>query len=204
MAYDAGLFERLRALRREIAEANNLPPYIIFSDRSLVEMATYFPASESSFLAIHGAGERKLAQYGQRFLAAIGAYAAEHGLSERPRSSNAGPPAALPAARGGQGRSAEVGDLFAAGHSIADLQAMYGVTQSTIVHHLYQCVRAGRCFPAERILEISTASEADRRRALSSMAELDTDSLRSIYDAVEGSIPFEELRILRLYYLCLQ
>jgi ATP-dependent DNA helicase RecQ len=200
MAYDAALFERLRALRREIAEENNVPPYVVFSDRSLIEMATYFPASENSFLAIHGVGERKLAQYGGRFLAVIGAYSAEQGLSERPRSSNASPSVA----RATQGRSAEVGDRFAAGHSIVDLQAMYGVTQGTIVNHLYQGLRAGRGFPAERILEVSTASEADRRRALASMAELGTDALRPIYDAVEGSIPFDELHILRLYYLCLK
>ena len=93
--------------------------------------------------------------------------------------------------------------MFAAGHSIADLQALFGVTQGTILNHLYQCVRAGRGFPAERILEVSTASEADRRRVLACMAELGTDALRPIYDAVEGSIAFDELHVLRLYYLCL-
>ena len=49
----------------------DLPPYVVFSDRSLTEMATYFPQSEGSFLAIHGVGRHKLAQYGERFLAAI-------------------------------------------------------------------------------------------------------------------------------------
>ncbi len=203
LAYDAALFERLRAVRREIADASNLPPFVIFSDRSLIEMATYLPASPGSFLAIHGAGERKLAQYGQRFLAEIAVYAAEHGLAERPRPAAAGAPAS-PASRGqGLGRSAEVGDLFAAGRSIPDLQAMFGVTLATIINHLSRCVRAGRRFPAEPILEVSTASEADRRRALSCMAELGTDALRPIYDALEGTIPFDELQILRLYYLCL-
>jgi ATP-dependent DNA helicase RecQ len=175
----------------------------VFSDRTLIEMATLFPASESSFLAIQGVGERKLAQYGQRFLAAISIYAAEHGLSERVRSSNTSPPATARAPAQVRGRSARVGDEFAAGRSIADLQAMYGVTQGTILNHLYRCSVAGQRFAAERILAVSTTSESDRKRTLTAFGELGTQALRPVYDAMDGTVSYEELQILRLYYLCL-
>ena len=65
---------------------------MVFSDRSLTEMATYFPQSEAGFLAIHGVGRRKLAEYGERFLAAIRTYCAEHGLRERTQAGTASSP----------------------------------------------------------------------------------------------------------------
>ncbi len=82
---DGELFERLRTLRRELANAADLPPYIIFSDRSLAEMAACLPQSSQSLLAIHGVGQRKLEAYGERFIELIRAYCAERGLAERPR-----------------------------------------------------------------------------------------------------------------------
>ena len=71
-AHDEALFARLRALRRELADAADLPPYVVFSDRSLAEMATYFPQSEGASSRIHGVGRHKLAAYGESFLAASG------------------------------------------------------------------------------------------------------------------------------------
>jgi len=65
------LFEKLRALRRQLAVERNVPPYIIFSDTALREMAAQRPTTEESFLEISGVGEKKLADFGGVFLAAI-------------------------------------------------------------------------------------------------------------------------------------
>jgi ATP-dependent DNA helicase RecQ len=65
------LFEKLRALRRQLAVERNVPPYIIFSDTALREMAAQRPTTEVSFLDISGVGEKKLADFGRVFLAAI-------------------------------------------------------------------------------------------------------------------------------------
>ncbi len=89
--YDAVLFEQLRQLRRELAADAGVPPYVIFSDRTLAEMATFFPASPHSLLAVHGIGEHKAAQYGAAFLAAIRTYCSQNGLAERPRPANRPP-----------------------------------------------------------------------------------------------------------------
>jgi ATP-dependent DNA helicase RecQ len=193
-AYEVALFERLRILRRELAEAADLPPYVIFADSALVEMAAYLPQSPQSFLAIRGVGERKLAQHGEPFLAAIRAYCAEHGLRERRR------PANVPPATGN--RSFEVGAAFAAGSSAADLQARYGVMQSTIVGHLYRYVRSGHTLDPERVLTLSALDPETRARALAAFAEHGPDYLRPIFDALEGAVSFEELHILRLCVLC--
>jgi ATP-dependent DNA helicase RecQ len=68
------LFETLRALRRTMAEERGIPPYLIFSDASLREMARERPATEEAFLQIKGVGLRKLQELGPRFLACIRAH----------------------------------------------------------------------------------------------------------------------------------
>ena len=68
---DAALFESLRELRRELAHERGVPAYVIFGDASLRDMARQRPANAADFLTVHGVGEKKLAQYGERFLAAI-------------------------------------------------------------------------------------------------------------------------------------
>ncbi len=72
---DEDLFQALRALRRSMAEERGIPPYLIFSDASLREMARDRPTSEEAFLQIKGVGLRKLAELGPRFLACIREYA---------------------------------------------------------------------------------------------------------------------------------
>ena len=68
---DQGLFERLRALRREIAREENIPPYLVFSDRTLVDMCVKKPENREQMLKVSGVGEFKLVKYAERFLAQI-------------------------------------------------------------------------------------------------------------------------------------
>ena len=71
---DAGerVFERLRALRFRLAKSQGVPPYVIFSDRTLREMAEAVPDSLDAMRAVSGVGEAKLARYGEAFLEALG------------------------------------------------------------------------------------------------------------------------------------
>lgn len=73
------LFERLKKLRLEIAREESMPPYIIFSDKTLIDMAAKMPASKSEMLDVSGVGENKFAKYGERFLEAIEEYRREVG-----------------------------------------------------------------------------------------------------------------------------
>jgi len=68
---DEPLFERLRELRREIAAEQQVPAYVVFSDKSLADMAVSRPTSREEFLGVHGVGEAKLERYGEVFLDAI-------------------------------------------------------------------------------------------------------------------------------------
>ena len=68
---DEGLFEKLRALRMELARKEKIPPYIVFSDKTLVHMCLIRPASKSEMLQVSGVGEMKFKKYGEAFLQAI-------------------------------------------------------------------------------------------------------------------------------------
>ena len=62
------LFEALRALRREIASEEKVPPYIVFSDKTLIDMCVKKPTDRASMLEVSGVGEAKYEKYGERFL----------------------------------------------------------------------------------------------------------------------------------------
>ncbi|HCL56410.1 MAG TPA: DNA helicase RecQ [Spirochaetia bacterium] len=66
--YDEELFELLRKTRKIIADEKNIPPYIVFTDRTLIEIAKYYPVSEVQFLSIHGIQSAKLNEYGHIFI----------------------------------------------------------------------------------------------------------------------------------------
>ena len=70
-AYDRVLFDALRGLRRRIADERGVPPYLIFSDASLRDMARLRPRTPAAFLEVKGVGEWKAAEFGERFLTAI-------------------------------------------------------------------------------------------------------------------------------------
>jgi len=83
-APEADLFQRLRGLRRELAQAAGVPAYVVFSDRALIEMAQQQPRDAEQLLAIYGVGEVKLERYGARFLALIRAYQAGESEGGKP------------------------------------------------------------------------------------------------------------------------
>jgi ATP-dependent DNA helicase RecQ len=69
--YDHNLFEALRSLRRQIAAEEGVPPYVIFSDKTIAHMCRSLPSDEAEFIDVPGVGETKLKKYGGSFLAAI-------------------------------------------------------------------------------------------------------------------------------------
>ncbi len=74
--YDKKLFAKLRALRKELADADDVPPYVVFNDKTLAEMAQLMPTNDSEFLKVSGVGFTKLNKYGAPFLNAIRDYLA--------------------------------------------------------------------------------------------------------------------------------
>jgi ATP-dependent DNA helicase RecQ len=69
--YDVELFDQLRDLRAEIAEQKGIPPYIVFSDKTLKDLSANRPSTKTEMLEIHGIGEVKYDRYGEEFLALL-------------------------------------------------------------------------------------------------------------------------------------
>src|SRR3989339_200328 len=78
--YNRELFEKLRVLRKKLADESNIPPFIIFSDASLREMAHYLPINSRDFSGISGVGDKKLEQFGVVFLTVISNFVKENNL----------------------------------------------------------------------------------------------------------------------------
>lgn len=76
------LFERLRRRRYEMAQENHVPPYIIFSDKTLKEMSTYLPVTKSAMLEINGVGTNKYEKYGEEFMGMIREYMEENKIQQ--------------------------------------------------------------------------------------------------------------------------
>ena len=81
--YEEALFDELKSVRMTLARQENIPAYIVFSDATLLELATYLPLNAEDMLRISGFGEVKMARYGETFLNSIVAYCQERGLTSR-------------------------------------------------------------------------------------------------------------------------
>ena len=197
--YNQGLFEALRQKRKELADESRVPPYVIFSDKSLVEMARYLPLSPESFLGINGVGSAKLQKYGQVFIDLIQAYCREHNLDG---TSSQEP---LPASRLQKTpRHIQVGEAFTSGQSVAEIAAAFSVQTGTVIEHLYKYLLEGHPLRPEEILRLSTLPAGEQSRALEAFDRLGAEYLRPVFDALDETISFDELKILRMVYLCRQ
>ncbi|MFQ5630944.1 MAG: HRDC domain-containing protein, partial [bacterium] len=76
--FDTQLFEELRNLRTSLARSRNVPPYVIFSDKTLKEMATFYPTEKHEFWRISGIGEEKMRTLVPKFMAKIRDYVKRH------------------------------------------------------------------------------------------------------------------------------
>ena len=150
-AYDRELFAWLRAKRSDLAREANVPPYVIFSDYTLSEMATYFPQTESAFAKINGVGEVKLAKYAGDFLPIIVAYCREHDLPEKPHYDEAPPPI-----RSSSPRIEAIAGAINAEGSVDAVASDFGVKRETILRHLWTYVQNGGDIDSSQILNQST------------------------------------------------
>ncbi len=194
--YNVELFQQLRTLRKMLADEAGVPAYMVFSDRALQEMATYYPQTEKHLLAMNGVGQAKLERYGHAFLTLLQTFCQERGLNERPKAME------LTSRSGSKRRFEEVSELYLAGKSVAQLQKMYGVKADTIIGHLERYRRAGHTLPADDILAESKLTPQQQQQVWAQFRQLGIDRLGPVYEALGQSIPYPELRILRLYLLC--
>jgi ATP-dependent DNA helicase RecQ len=194
--YDRPLFDLLRGKRKALADEAGVPPYIIFSDRSLAEMATYYPQSRTTFANMYGIGEAKVNSYADEFLPVIQTYCRENSLDEKRK-----PTAVVQSVPGRRNRTDEVLELYNSGKSVPELTAFFGSKQSTVLSHLWKSVQAGKELRKSNLRALSELSSEDQQRVLDAFAESGPDYLRPIYDAMNAAVDYEELHLLRLHFV---
>ncbi len=191
--YDQALFDLLRVLRKEIADAEQVPPFAIFGDKSLIEMAHYLPQELADFSNIIGVGNFKLAKFGNRFLAIIRSYITKNNLSSKPkqaaRSSSPKP-----------GRSQisstiiETKKLISKKMSLEKIAQTRGLTILTIANHLETIAAQDQTFDIKYL--------KPPKKKFDEMAEAFTkttlDALSPAFNLLKGKYSYEELRITRI------
>jgi ATP-dependent DNA helicase RecQ len=156
IACDEVLFERLRELRKRLADERDVPAYIIFSDVALRQMARNYPESERDFARISGVGEKKLREYGEVFLNEIALH-----LATNPRQMFAEDSFVVPVAqRSSLGDTArETLRRFRAGDSPAAIAEARGLVVGTIYGHLATAIEAGETIDLAQLINAEAQAE---------------------------------------------
>jgi len=195
--YDKSLFSLLRNKRKELADAAGVPPYVIFSDKTLVEMSMYFPQERESLLNMSGVGKVKNERYGAEFLAIIREYCKSNEIDEKYKA-----PMRMEG-KDAHRRYVAVGEAYNAGESLQSLMKHYDVTADTILNHLARFIMAGNPLrTASDLIALSQLSADQQQKVFTAFDELGSDMLKPVYDKLNATVNYDELKILRLCYLC--
>jgi ATP-dependent DNA helicase RecQ len=177
---DHGLFEELRQLRKELASMENVPPFIIFSDASLKDMAVKLPTTEEEFLEVKGVGMQKFERFGDAFLQVISQYVQAHPELEtntmvtKETVKRATKPSHLESYR-----------LYQEGKSIKEIGTLRGLSAISIENHLLKC--------AEEHLDINWDEiflEKDFNLVLETAKQLDSEKLKPLKEALPEHISY--------------
>ena len=195
--YDPGFFEVLRKKRKEIADSQNVPPYVVFSDKTLMEIAAYFPENNEELLKIHGIGGVKCKEYGQMILNTVKNYKKTSGVPgfKKDFGSQEGP------SSGKEPKYMQTGRAFAGGKSVEELCGQEGVKAATVLEHLYTYLFEGYPLPAGSFRSMLDQDDGTIKKVMRSFEEKGSDKLKPVYEDLKETISYDELKIFRLHYL---
>ncbi len=197
-AAETTLFQALRGLRKQFADQENVPPYVIFSDATLHEMARIKPRTQTEMLAVQGVGAKKWERYGAAFLAVTKAAAGESGGALGPQSAGGVNYPRVPVSRRGEkgGYLSEslrrTLEYHHAGLDIAQIAAKRGFTPSTIASHLAELVLRGEVSDISQWVDEVTLARI--RRAADGQP---IGALGSLREKVGEDVSYEQLHLAR-------
>ncbi len=191
--YDQGLFAVLQEIRRGLAERDKVPPYVVFSDRSLREMCQYFPETAEEMPAIHGVGMVKLERYGAPFLREIGQWLADHpDIKKQEMPACAPPPNRGKKAKKPGKTMLESGALARQGFSVGEIAKQRGIKEVTVAGHLEAFLEQGNGL--DLALLVSPEKQELLRQAY---GEHGFEYLNPVVEALAGQVGYDEARIMR-------
>ena len=194
IACDEVLFEKLRTLRKQLADERAVPPYIIFSDVSLRQMARFYPVNGKEFSRVSGVGERKLREFGEIFRREIAAH-----LQTNPRQvfaddfpQDAMPSAPMPRRSRLTDTVRETLHFLRQGRTVSEIARIRGVKDGTIYSHLEEAMLAGETIDVNTLISI----EAQRDIA-AAFAKHGFASLGAVVASLGGKYGYGECRLVR-------
>ena len=194
---DVTLFEQLRGLRTQEATILKVPPYVVFGDKTLREMATYFPQSVAALLQITGVGDKKCTQFGEKFLTVIRRYAQQNNIGEKIRQSGIVTDSSHLHAKPIYAGSThdETKQLLLQKIPLTELAKRRGLTPGTIIAHIETIITADPqvdiahlCPPQDRFDSIAAAFAQSKGTALAPVRQI-----------LGESYSYDELRLARIF-----
>ena len=195
-AYDDALFDRLRQLRKQQADVESVPPYVVASDRTLMSMAADLPRTKAAMLRVHGIGQAKLSRYGDLFMDAIKGWCAERGMADA-----APEPDPEPEPERKSDRHMVVGRALAAGSTVGDLASTMGIKPTTIATHARTYLLEGHPIDPTVFSRESALSPADQSAVLAAIEAHGAEYLRPVFQALHERIAYDDLRLIQLAWL---
>ena len=192
--FDRILFERLRGLRKTVADREGVPPYVIFHDTSLKEMSVYYPQSLLALSRISGIGDRKLKKYGEIFLKEIIDYYKQYHIERKPIVfKNPEFPIKQPKTATTQMTL----ELYKQNLTIQEIAQKRRLAVSTIVSHLERLILDGEDISIDRLVNLEKQDCIKQ-----SFRELDTDMLTPVKEKLGNDYSYEEIRLVRAKMMC--
>ena len=197
-AYDLRLFEKLRIVRKELADAGEVPPFVVASDRTLRQIAALMPRDDEGLLKVHGMGGQKIERYGSALAAAVGEFLLDNPEAEAARLERI-PTAKERADTGGKSGGikrvlnatfTETHEMLKQGLGVAEVARKRGLTEATITGHIARLIEEG-----EQIDYRNYVSGSQEKKIRKLLEELGTDALKPIVEAGGGDFGYGELRI---------
>jgi len=196
--YDNELFSILRTKRKKIAAAANMPPYVIFSDKTLIDMAGKYPTNRKEMLAIYGMGEVKYERYGEIFIREIIDYCKKHNkkvIESIPGKTYKADIDVKPKV------NTKIGEMYNSGKSISDIMNETKLKKSTILGHLYSFSQHTKLNDPERLLDDSFSSDERVAEVCEAFSRLGTELLSPVFTELKEKVSYDELHLIRIYYL---
>jgi ATP-dependent DNA helicase RecQ len=193
--YDGMLFDRLRNVRRRIAELQEVPPYVIFSDRTLHEMCRRFPSTLSDMRKISGVGEVKLQRYGEDFIREIKLYLDENPGISILEGESGDPGRAVLTQKKKKGETVEeTYEFFKGGMSLEDIAKLRSLTPSTIASHMESLILDGRDIDMDRLVDPKRRPKIEEF-----FLSIEGWNLNPVVEHFMGTVSYEEARLVRAH-----
>ncbi|MEM7066519.1 MAG: DNA helicase RecQ [Cyanobacteria bacterium P01_B01_bin.77] len=183
------LLSQLRQLRKQLADEQSVPPYVVFADASLRQMAQQRPVTTAAFAAISGVGKRKLDQYGQIFTSTIQSFCQAHNLTPNAVASEVStvaPSSELTATH------LTTHTLFQQGLSLSEIAIERGLRLGTIIEHIE------RLIAGDYEVDLSRLVSPERQVPIfEAIEKVGSHSLRTIREELGETFDYNEIRLVR-------